>query len=253
MNKNSKDKTREYRFKIEAYSPETMPLIVLTDYLRDVAELLGEQKSTHLIRIERGSTCPVFLIDPEAQPKIHRRIKEIGTGDAPQSAMEAFKRLNSRLGDDGGTGALVSPTGDNLISFPGSESEALSYGPFSQPGVIDGVPVMVGGTQEQVSVHLEGRAREKFNCYTSRSIAKEIAHYLFTTVIRAEGTGRWIRHPEGQWEMKWFKISNIEALAEASDVSLKKSIEAIRAIPAEWKNSDDPSGDLRNIRNESEA
>ncbi len=122
------------------------------------------------------------------------------------------------------------------------------YGHFKQSGAIDGVPVMVGGTKEQVSIHLEGRDRKKYICYASRSLAKKIAAYLFTTVIRVKGVGRWIRSPEGEWEMMRFEIADFQPLADQSDISLKKSIEELRAIPAKWQELDDPVAELLRIR-----
>lgn len=244
-----KKKPDEFRFKIDAYSPETMPLSVLASYLHDLAEMLGEDKSTHLIRIEDGCTCPVMLIDREAQPKIERRAMEIESGDAPPKAMEAFHRISRRLQDDNAeSGAIVSPTGDNLIIFPVREQASLGYGPFKQSGAIDGIPVMVGGTKDQVPIHLEGRGKEQYVCYASRSLAKKIAAYLFTTVIRVEGVGKWIRRPEGEWEMIRFDVADFQPLADESEISLKKSIEELRALPARWKELDDPIAELLRIR-----
>jgi len=252
MKKLSKDKTREYRFKIDAFSPETMPLLVLTEYLRDVAEMLGEQKNLHLIGIEKSSTCPVLLIDRNAESKIRKRVKEIESGSAPPKAMEAFGRVNRRLSDQDANGAvIIGPAGDNLIVFPGLERDVLTYGPFTRHGTIDGVPVMVGGIRErEVSVHLEGRKKESYVCYAARNLAKKIAAHLFTTVIRVEGSGRWVRHPEGRWEMRYFKINNFDLLANTSEISLKKSIDELRAIPAKWKELDDPVAELMRIRHE---
>jgi len=72
MKKTPKDTAREYSFKIEAFSPETMPLLMLTDYLRDVAEMFGAQKNMHLIRIDKGSTSLALLVDRGTSPKIEK-------------------------------------------------------------------------------------------------------------------------------------------------------------------------------------
>ena len=249
MTKSRKPNPNEYRFKIDAYSPDTMPLSVLIEYLKDATELLGEDNGTHLIRIEKGSTCPVIKIDDEAIPKVHKRVEDIITGDAPPKAIEAFNRLTQRLRNDNAkSGGIIAPNGDKLIMFPVHESPPLGYGPFNQQGVIDGIPVMIGGTREQVPIHLEGRGGETYVCHTSRAIAKRIAAHFFTTIIRADGIGRWVRHPEGQWEMKTFKINDFMPLTDEADISLRKSIAKIRAIPAKWKELSDPVAELKRIR-----
>lgn len=246
-------KPREYRFKIDAYDPQTMPLNRLTEYLKDLADILGEAKTNvHLLRVDEGSTVPVLAIDTEAENKVVHRLNEIEQGTAPFHVMETVIRLNRRLRMDGATGAIVSPDGDNIIYFPGTEREDIEYGPFNQQGTLDGVPVMIGGIRAQVPVHLQGRKGEHYICEAGREKAIEIAHYLFKTVIRVEGMGRWTRHAEGDWELVSFKIADFAPLAKVSELSLKESIEELRQIPAKWKELSDPVGELMRIRDDVE-
>ena len=37
----------EYRFKIDAYTPQTMPLVRLAEYMAELAQLLGEPTAVH--------------------------------------------------------------------------------------------------------------------------------------------------------------------------------------------------------------
>lgn len=243
-----KKRPREYRFKIEAYSPETMPLGFLTDCLKDLIEILGNEKNLHLMRVDRSSACPVIWIDPEIEPEIKERARELKKHAAPPMAMEATARLNRRLRLHNTTGEFAGPQRNNVIIFPGVEPPVTEYGPFAQLGTLDGVPVMIGGKSDPVPVHLEGRNGEPYNCQAARPKAKEIAPYLFTTIIRAHGTGKWIRKAEGTWKMESFLISGFDPLCEIGEVSLKTAIEELRAIPAEWKELDDPIGELKRIR-----
>jgi hypothetical protein len=244
---------REYRFKIDAYDPETMPLSRLTEYLKDLTDILGEEKTNvHLIRIDEGSTVPVLSIDSEAEPKVLHRLHEVDQNNAPHHVMEAAVRMNRRLRMDGATGTIIGPEGNNVIIFPGAERADIEYGPFNQPGTLDGVPIMIGGMLAQVPVHLQGRRGEKYICEASRDKAKEIAHYLFNTVVRVEGIGRWIRHAEGDWELVSFRIGDFTPLAKLSALSLKESIDELRQIPAKWKELDDPVGELMRIRDDVE-
>jgi hypothetical protein len=80
MAKKRKDNLQEYKFKIDAYSPETMLLGRLAEYLTDLSKLFGEDKSVHLIRVEGGSTVPVFLVEREAEPKIRDQFHAIDRG-----------------------------------------------------------------------------------------------------------------------------------------------------------------------------
>jgi len=245
MVKKRKGGTREYRFKIDAYSPETMPLSRLAEYLADLSVLFGEDKSVHLIRIEGGSTDPILLVEREAEPKVRARLRAVKQNNGPPEAMRANDELNEKLREDNATGEVIDPAGGKVLVFPGCErAEPLAYGPFNQPGVLIGIPIKLGGEQETVPIHLQGRY-EKYICFAKRSKAKEIAEHIFTNVIRVEGTARWIRRPSGLWEMLNFTVKDFKPLADAS---LREAIQKLRAIPAKWKNKEDPLGELMDIR-----
>ena len=51
----------EYRFTIDAYSPETLPMSRLAEYMAEVARLLGKVDQVHFVRLEPGSTVLVCL------------------------------------------------------------------------------------------------------------------------------------------------------------------------------------------------
>jgi len=238
---------REYRFKIDAYSPETMPLSRLTEYLRDLADLFGENQSVHLITIEQGSTVPVLRIEREAETKVRERLKLVTANEAPPEAMRAAKSIDERLRRDNAKAVVIDPVNKKVLEFRGRDLNRLvQYGPFSEPGTIDGELVMIGGIQShEVPVHLRNREGEVYNCYATHSIARELAPYLFGDYLRAEGRGRWIRQRNGDWHMEQFTIKSFSLLDKRT---LKETIEDLRAIPAKWKELDDPYGELMKIR-----
>ena len=56
-------KHREYRFEIDAFTPATVPMARLAEYVSDLATMFGNNSYVHLARIEEGSTAPVVLVD----------------------------------------------------------------------------------------------------------------------------------------------------------------------------------------------
>lgn len=241
-----KTSLRIYRFKIDAYTRETMPLGRLAEYLAELAVMLGEDKSIHLIEVEDGSCVPVMLVEREAEPKILERAAAIERKEAPPEAMRAAANIDEKLRKDNGKAELVGPTGSNLIIFPGRDRiEPLTYGPLNQPGVVIGIPRAVGGDNDPVPVHLRGSDGRTHYCLAREDVARAIAAYLFSTVIRAEGMAKWVRNAAGEWEMQKFMIKEFKPL---SDASLRETIDELRAIPAEWKDKEDPLGELRDIR-----
>lgn len=238
-------KHREYRFEIDAFTPATIPMARLAEYVSDLAKMFGNNSYVHLARIEQGSTVPVVLVDWEAEPKVRERIRAIRNHEAVDEAQQAAKDLDRRLLQDNARAALVDPTGSKVFRFRGRENATkMEFGPISQAGVFQGIPIKVGGENDPVPVHLED-GRDKTIVLAKRSLAKEIAQHLFTSVVRVEGTGRWLRHTDGEWEMLSFHATSFKVI---EDASIRKNIDGLRQVPAEWKNLEDPLAELEQIR-----
>ena len=73
----------QLRFEIGAYSPTTMPMARLARYLDNLATVLGETRSVHLVSVDEGSTVPVLAVDPEAYSKVRQRTDEVRNQEAP--------------------------------------------------------------------------------------------------------------------------------------------------------------------------
>ena len=130
----------EYRFTIaDSFTPETLPMERLAEYVAAFAKLLGEQGNVHFRSIEAGSAVLVAAIDAPAEPKVRERMVAVHDGGGPSDARKAFADLDEMLRKDNATGALSDAAGALVISFPGrNRPEPLIYGPFRQDGTIDG-------------------------------------------------------------------------------------------------------------------
>src|SRR5450755_4721417 len=87
----------EFRFSIDAYTPETMPMARLAEYMKQLAEILGEPGAVHFERLETGSTVLVHKVEREAVPKVRERTAAVQRGDAPRDALRAFHAVNRLL------------------------------------------------------------------------------------------------------------------------------------------------------------
>jgi hypothetical protein len=238
-------KPREYRFEIDAFTPDTIPLARLSQYLGDLARMMGQESSVHFVKVESGSTVPVIRVDWEADPKVQERLRAVKFNEGPAEARRAYRELNKRLVEDNANGVLVDSDKKKIIQFPGRDgANQPEFGPISQPGVFVGTPIRIGGENDPVPVHLED-GTEKHIVYAPRRIAKQIAPYLFSSVVRIEGNGRWQRNKMGEWELLSFYATSFQALPNSD---LRSGVQALRAIPAAWKRSDDPIADLLTVR-----
>jgi hypothetical protein len=241
----SQQRHREYRFEIDAFSPSTIPMARLAEYLSDLATMLGSPGSVHLLKIEKGSTVPIVLVDFEAEPKVRERIKAVKNEEAPEDALTAARNIDRRLLQDNAKADLRDPVGAKVFRFPGRENAVKQeFGPINQAGSFQGIPIKIGGENDPVPLHLED-GKEKHIVLVRRSLAKDIAKHLFGSLLRVEGVGRWVRHRDGEWEMLYF---NAASYAIIEDSTLTQDIAALRKLPGEWKTMDDPIAELERIR-----
>ncbi len=217
----------------------------LARYIDNLATLLGEKNSVHLMSIEEGSTIPVLAVQREAYPKVKKRIHDVQHGKGPEQSRKARRAIELDLIEDCAEHGDLIVGDDKILTFPGTtQTGEPEYGPFSQVGTLDGVPIAVGGVNDPVPVHLQA-PDAIHNCTASRELARNIGKHLFSTPLRVTGTGRWLRDRDGVWLMKAFRISNyVELRAE----SLSVTTERLRGIDAAWKLKADPLGELVDLR-----
>jgi hypothetical protein len=238
--------SREFRFTIDAFTPSTIPLLRLAEYMQDFAILLGNEKSVHPgDRLEEGSTILVAKVEWEAEPKVLERLRAVRNKDANDRTMEAATRLDDRLAVDNAKGVIVDPAGKKMIEFPGRDRFQMpAFGPIQQRGTFQGVPIKIGGENDPVPVHLED-GRDKHIILAKRSLAKQLAPHLFTSVVRVDGVGRWNRTASGEWEMLSFTAESFQIV---DDADIRKNIGELRSIESGWKQSKDPLEKLDAIR-----
>jgi hypothetical protein len=222
----------EFRFTIDAYSPETMPMARLAEYLAQLAIILGETNAVHLVRLEAGSTTVVHKIEWEAVPKVRNRAASVRRGDGPLDAIRANRKINQLLRDDNGVG-ILSEEAAEIIRFPGRELSEEKFESVRQQATIDGEVIRIGGSQKNVPIILQSEDQELSGCWAPRAIAKRLAVKLFEPV-RLFGRGRWTRDSGGKWALDHFTVDNFQ---ELRDEPLSKTIAGLRKIAGRWENS----------------
>ncbi|WP_201159895.1 hypothetical protein [Rhodoplanes elegans] len=220
-------KSVEFYFWIDAWTPSTIPMARLAEYMAQLATILGEANSVHFVKLKRGSTGLVHKVQPEAVQKVRERANAVRRGDAPRDALRAYEVVNKMLRDDNGVGALKEAS-SLIIPFPGREHQEERFSAIKERGTIDGEVLRVGGPHKWVPVLIESEGGAMSGCWADRATAKLLAHRLFESV-RLHGTGKWSRSSEGRWLLQEFVIESFEPLNTAS---LSEALEAVRASDA---------------------
>ena len=243
---------REYRFVIDAYSPGTLPMARLAEYMGELARLLGRAGSGALRTLGGGKH--------RARPKGRARGRARRDGTTPRSlrqdnppvdAAKAFTTLNRYLADDDATGILQEGGGAEVIRFPGREEPApVTFGAFNQTGVLDGVLIRIGGRDDTVPAHLHDGDTIHL-CNATRDVARRLAGHLYGPPLRVHGNGRWERDADGCWVMKRFNITSFDVL---DDAPLGEVARRLRDVEGSgWKEIEDPTAELRHLRGLEEA
>ena len=230
----------EYRFRIAgSYSPETLPMERLAEYVAALARLFGEPSSVHFQGIKTGSAVLVAAIDHPARPKVRDRLLRLKEGNAAKDIQKAYSDLDDLLRKDNAIGELSAETGAVVLPFPGrTRPEPVAFGPFRQEGSLEGQVIRVGGKDETVPVHLRDGAIIHSGLNTTQELARQIAHHLFGPTLRVFGTGTWFRGGDGCWQLKSFRITDFAVL---DDATLSDVVKALRHVEGSgWGEVPDP-------------
>lgn len=219
-----------FEFVIDAYTRDTLPMARLAEYLADLSALLGEQERVHFLQVDEGSAKLVHAVEEVAVSKVRARVAGARVADSESEARRAFESIDRKLREDNATADLqeAAPSASGkLLHFPGKTREVDPlYGPFNEQGSLRGRIINVGGKRQIVNVNIED-GETIYYCEASREMAIQLAPLMFHYDIRVFGTGPYLRNPDGEWEMKSFRISHFEKLDQRP---LAEAVERLRGI-----------------------
>lgn len=232
--------SQEYRFRIaDSFTPETLPMERLAEYMAELAKLLGEQKNVHFQEIRAGSAQLIASIDDSARFKVRDRVQAVREGRGPKDAQKAFLAIDEMLRKDNASGELVGESGGIIVTFPGrNQAEPTTFGPIKQDGTLDGQIIRIGGQDDTVHVFLRDGSVVHTGLVTSPEVARRLAVHFLGATLRLRGVGTWFRTSEGAWELRKFKINDFEVLDETPLLDVVRSLRNVKG--SEWSEVPDP-------------
>jgi hypothetical protein len=214
-----------FEFRIDRFTAMDLPMRRLAEYLDEFAKLLGEEASTRLADIAKGSTIIVALALPIAVPKVRARLSAARDG-VLDDARRAVNRLDAMLSEDNTSGTLVE-SGDPgvIIRFPGANARTAELPAVAEIGSLQGELIRIGGRDDTAHATLRDGSR-LYTCIVSHDLARGLGRYLFGPSLRLHGRGRWRRSQDGLWEPVDFRAHTFDVL---DDASLSAAAEKLRA------------------------
>ncbi len=222
------------RFRIDAFTPDTIPMGRLGSYLTALAALLGHDEEVRFRRLDARQLTLVIAVAAAAEPSLRARLAAMIRREGAAEALAAFDALDDRLAEDHAIGVLLDDDDDSLLVVPGrSRGDRLRYGLVRQAGSLDGVLIRLGGrSDETIPAHLRDGDRVHI-CATTEPLALRLAPHYRRDLLRVFGTGRWQRGDDGSWTRLGFLITDFVTL---DDRPLATEVGHLRAAatPADW-------------------
>lgn len=233
-----------FEFTVPGYTPETMPLDRLIDYLQQLMVILGQPSDLHLVEIKKSSTRPVFLMPHHAAVKARSRARETWEGGGPLRARDAYRRIRRMVAEDGGMPAVLSAREGTILEFPsvdlGADQEISSV---RQPTTVTGELIRVGGDTEFAQILLKDYSGEIVaGCFATRDIAKRLAKQIYEHV-RLSGVASWHRDRHGKWQIARMKVQSFETV---EDHAMGAALAEVQAAVSDWP--DDLTSRLLDMR-----
>lgn len=239
----------KFTFRITAFSPETIPMSRLAEYMAQYAALMGNEAHVHFDGLKAGSTVLRSRVESEAVPKVEERLRAVATHpEGPGDVTKPFEAINRMLRADNADGTIKrAGTRATIIKFPGARQVLPErIGPIREAGQLEGLVVRVGGKDRTIHAQLVAADGEEYALVTTeREVAKDLGRRLYTT-IRVLGMGTWYRTEAGEWTLDHFSVREVESVP---DLSLSDALEGLRAVQGSgWSILADPLAEWQKIR-----
>lgn len=219
-----------YTFKIDGFTPESMPFGRLVAYYDKLEKVLGLDADIHLVSIDKGSHLSGLAIAPNQQTSLSRRIRDVKHGTAPRPVLRAMDDINAMLEADGVSGALSGPHGETVIQFPGRLPEDHASYEIRERARFTGELYAIAGHDPVVKIRVHTAAHGVVLGEMPIEMGRNIGRHLFKPV-RVEGHGVWTRSETTPWKIRDFVIDDFKAL-KTDDI--QTTIERIRKMNIQW-------------------
>lgn len=240
--------TRErLNFKIDSFTPETLPMARLAQYLAHLSVLYGNDDSVHFEKLRKGSAVVQISVETPAFPKVLERLQSVRIGDPDPEVQKAFRSIDRLLRDDNAVGTITRGGKAKLLEFPGRKLPIVDPITIYQPTTIDGVVIRIGGRDDTIPVAIQDQEGAVYTCeIRGRAQAKELSRYFLAETLRVSGNGKWSRASSGAWALESLLIQSFEILENAG---LDDVVTALRNVKNNgWADVEDPLGAWKKLR-----
>lgn len=239
---------RTVTFKLNGKRPDDFTIERLAQYLRALGDLVSSPGKVRVKKLTPGSVKVELAVERDHYPKFVERLTSAkNPSRAPATLRKSVTDLEEMITADKIT-AEVTAGRTKLLFLRGYVSATGPIiGPVVQRHAIRGQVIGLEGKDatKHVRVAEYGTGREVRGEFRDSNLANDLTKHLWKDVVELTGTARMLRHPDGTWEMKSFRVDGVE---ELENVSPSQVMHALRDAFADVDLGRDPVGNAKKIR-----
>ena len=221
--------TRKYLFKIERFTPHTMPFGRLIEYYAQLNKLIRTE-ALRLVEIKQSSHGTVLSIADGHYADVAKDLAAVADGTAPKTRRQAMQTINGMLGEDETSATLSTTEGAEIIAFPGM-SVPVTVRTKAQVALLGELYQISGGSNKaHARVRIETAAYGVVFCRAPLTTAKALREFLFED-IKVSGCGVWTRSESDGWSISEFEIDNFHSVRRET---LREAVREVRDLGIEW-------------------
>lgn len=210
---------RTVNFKILGKRPDDFTIERLARYLSVLADLAGGPDKVRVKKLTPGSVNVQLAVDSNHYPKFVERVTTAKNPErAPASLRKAVSDLEEMVTCDN-VRAEITAGRTKLLYLRGySRASGSVLGPVVQRYAVRGRVIGLEGKDATKHVRIAeyGTGREVRGEFRDEAIANQLTRLLWKDVAELAGTARLIRHPDGAWELRSFRVESVLELEQSS-------------------------------------
>lgn len=220
-----------YKFRIDAYTPESMPFGRLLEYYKQINALLGDPDGFHLVGINRGSLESVFAVDSGQECHVAEAMRALEEERAPKKCQAAMAAISRMLDEDGASGGFGSIDSGEYLEL--ADSKPRKGTAFSIRGTANftGMLYHISGRDESASLRiLDIDSGRTVYCTAPLDTARKASRHLFEKV-KIEGIGIWTRDEDENWSVGELELESFIPVSKEDPLHM---LERLRQLDIEW-------------------
>lgn len=238
---------RTVTFKLNGKRPDDFTIERLAQYLRALGDLVGSPGNVRIQKITPGSVKVQMAVDGSHYPKFVDRLTSAkNPTKASGTVRKVVSDLENMVSEDHVT-AEVTAGRTKLFHLRGyTKDSGPLMGPIVQRHLVRGQIIGLEGKDATKHVRIAeyGSGRELRGDFRDTGLGALLAKHLWGDVVELAGTARLMRHPDGVWELKGFRIDDVQELDDALPSTLARGLRQAFGATADH----DPIGQIKKIR-----